>query len=187
MPHEIKAEDGTGLPDANSYITLAEAETYLDATGRACAGAWSLASTDDKNSALINATQYMDTTYRCRYLGERAEATIDTQALEFPRDGLFAPSGAAIDSADIPPEIGNACAEFALIAIAGEIQPDPAPVDASGRTVELLRVRVEGAVEKETRYTGGSATSGSARRSYPRAERVLRKWLRPASRLLLRA
>ena len=104
MPHTIKVEDGTGLVDANSYVSLADAESYIEATGRQKNPAWLAAGTAEKNSALINATQYMDTTYLCRYLGERAEATIDTQALEFPRDGLFAPSGAAIPSADIPPE-----------------------------------------------------------------------------------
>ncbi|MCK5497313.1 MAG: hypothetical protein KAI41_07280 [Hyphomicrobiaceae bacterium] len=185
MPHTIKVEDGTGLVDANSYVSLADAESYIEATGRQKNPAWLAAGTAEKNSALINATQYMDTTYLCRYLGERAEATIDTQALEFPRDGLFAPSGAAIPSADIPPEIANACAEFALVDVAGEIQPDPVPVDDSGRTVTFKRVRVEGAVEKETRYTG--ASNANTRRKYPRAERVLRKWLRPVSRLLLRA
>ncbi|MCK5494772.1 MAG: hypothetical protein KAI80_00055 [Hyphomicrobiaceae bacterium] len=185
MAATIVVEDGTGGdPTANSYISLNDANTYLESIGQQDVPAWVNASTAQKIAALIAGQVYMDDTYRTRYLGAPALATQDTQPLEFPRDGLCAPSGAEIPSDEIPPEIGQAQTHLAIQAV---IQPlDLQPVyDATGRSVKRKLVRVEGAVTKDTEYDGG--TNPTTRRKYPAAERVLRKWLMPTSRLLLRA
>ena len=182
MAVTLVKEDGSGLANANAYEDASGALAYFANTGRT--DAWKAYSADARLAALVNATTYMDDVYGDRYLGELNATTQDTQALLWPRQGLLLPSGAAILPANIPPEIPAACCEFALISAAGDLDPNPT-YNASGRSVSYERVRVEGAVEKETHYDGG--TGKVTKRRHPTAERVLRKWLRPVSRLVLRA
>jgi hypothetical protein len=184
MAVTITKEDGTGLANANSYADLNNAEAYLENTGRKSNPAWKNASSDAKRAALIVATAFMDATFRCRWLGILVEATQDTQALDWPREGLFLPSGAVRPPDPIPPAIANGCIEYALIEVDGGISPNPT-YDPTGRSVKESAVRVEGAVSKKTVFDGG--TRPVTNRKYPAAEAVLREYLTPASRLLLRA
>jgi hypothetical protein len=75
-----------GAVDANSYLTLAEAQAIIDGMVLdADVTAWGTATTDNKNRALFTATQRLD---RERFLGARAT---DTQALQWPRTGVRKP------------------------------------------------------------------------------------------------
>ena len=75
-----------GAANANSYLTLAEAEAIIDGLVQdADVIAWASATTDQKNRALFTATQRLD---RERYLGARAT---DTQSLQWPRTGVRKP------------------------------------------------------------------------------------------------
>ena len=75
-----------GGANANSYLTLAAAQTIVDGfVEDADVTAWASATTDQKNRALVTATQRLD---RERYLGARAT---DTQALQWPRTGVRKP------------------------------------------------------------------------------------------------
>jgi hypothetical protein len=75
-----------GAADANSYLTLAEAQAIIDGFVQdADVTAWASATTDQKNRALFSATQRLD---RERFLGARAT---DTQALQWPRTGVRKP------------------------------------------------------------------------------------------------
>ena len=72
--------------DANSYITLANAQLIVDGLVLdADITAWAAATTDAKNRALYTATQRLD---RERFLGARAT---DTQSLQWPRTGVRKP------------------------------------------------------------------------------------------------
>jgi len=75
-----------GGANANSYLTLADAQAIIDGfVEDADVTAWASATTDQKNRALFTATQRLD---RERYLGARAT---DTQALQWPRTGVRKP------------------------------------------------------------------------------------------------
>jgi len=75
-----------GSASANSYLTLADAQTIIDGLVEdADVTAWASATIDQKNRALYTATQRLD---RERYLGARAT---DTQALQWPRTGVRKP------------------------------------------------------------------------------------------------
>jgi hypothetical protein len=75
-----------GAADANSYLTLNEAEAIIDGFVQdADVLAWASATTDEKNRALASATQRLD---RERFLGARAT---DTQSLQWPRTGVRKP------------------------------------------------------------------------------------------------
>ncbi len=75
-----------GAANANSYLTLAEAQAMIDGMVLdADVTAWGTATTDNKNRALYTAAQRLD---RERYLGARAT---DTQSLQWPRTGVRKP------------------------------------------------------------------------------------------------
>jgi len=103
----IVTENGTGKADAESYITVAAADTRHAAFGNT---AWAALDTAAKESALRNATAYMLQSFRSRWTGFRV---LLTQSLDWPRwqvvvDGFYIPSDA------VPAEIANACADLAL-------------------------------------------------------------------------
>jgi hypothetical protein len=75
-----------GAADANSYLTLADAQAIVDGMVQdADVTAWGTATTDAKNRALYTAAQRLD---RERFLGARST---DTQALQWPRTGVRKP------------------------------------------------------------------------------------------------
>jgi hypothetical protein len=75
-----------GAANANSYLTLAEAQAIIDGFVRdADVQHWGSGNTDSRNRALFTATQRLD---RERFLGARAT---DTQALQWPRTGVRKP------------------------------------------------------------------------------------------------
>ena len=75
-----------GSASANSYMTLAEADAYVEAMVLSTdAAQWDSGNVDSRNRALTAATQRLD---RERFLGARAT---DTQALQWPRTGVRKP------------------------------------------------------------------------------------------------
>lgn len=84
MPVAIDATAGGA--NANSYLTLADAQSMIDGMVlNADVTAWGTATTDAKNRALVSATQRLD---RERFLGARTD---DLQALQWPRSGVRKP------------------------------------------------------------------------------------------------
>jgi hypothetical protein len=75
-----------GGANANSYLTLAQAQSIIDGfVEDDDVQHWNTGNTDSRNRALFTATQRLD---RERFLGARAT---DTQALQWPRTGVRKP------------------------------------------------------------------------------------------------
>jgi len=75
-----------GDANANSYITLTDANTLVEAMiSSTDVQKWTTGNTDSRQRALAAATQRLD---RERFLGARAT---DTQALQWPREGVRKP------------------------------------------------------------------------------------------------
>lgn len=75
-----------GDANANSYITLIEADAFVEAMVLSTdASHWASGNTDSRNRALTAATQRLD---RERFLGARAT---NEQALQWPRTGVRKP------------------------------------------------------------------------------------------------
>jgi hypothetical protein len=75
-----------GGADANSYMTLSEADTFVEAMiSSSDVSKWTTGNDDSRNRALTAAAQRLD---RERFLGARAT---DTQALQWPRTGVRKP------------------------------------------------------------------------------------------------
>lgn len=119
-------EDGTGLPNAESYISVADADAYLAARGLV---AWTPLDTALKEQALRRATDYMSEFYGRRWEGYRVTSTqsLDWPRYEVPRPdvpGGYASYPAYYDFQQIPADIKNACALLALKATTEELAPD---------------------------------------------------------------
>ncbi len=95
-----------GGTDANSYISIADANAYHDT--HPYSSVWDGASTDEKCRALVTATRLLDTWY----VWEGDVASSD-QALLWPRDGVIGPNGYEEDSDAIPIRIQQGTAELA--------------------------------------------------------------------------
>lgn len=91
---------------ANSYVTVAEADAYLDA--RLNVSAYTGAATDDKERALIMATRRVDLE---RFEGEKST---DGQALKWPRLWATDDDGNEFSSGVIPQIVKDATCELAL-------------------------------------------------------------------------
>lgn len=116
-------ETGSGAADAESYVSVSDANAYHTARGNA---AWT-GSESVKEAALRRATDYMLQSYAQRWQGDRVS---ETQALDWPRSGVYA-HGYLIASDTVPAAVANACAELALRALSESLLPDAGRVTAS--------------------------------------------------------
>ena len=115
-------ENGTVVANANAYITTAFFTDYHNDRGR---GAVSEFSTNEKQSAIIRATDYIEGRFSLKFKGHRTNPT--GQSLSWPRRDVFDEDDyLLVHSNEIPKELMNATAEYALRAIlCGEVAPDP--------------------------------------------------------------
>jgi hypothetical protein len=120
-------EDGTGLTNADSMISLAYADTYHSDLGNSD---WT-GSDADKESAIRRACAYLrDALDWVGFpVGQRE------QSMPFPRDGLCDRHGYSVASTSVPAEIQRATAELALreLTTPGYLQPDVTPAQAVKR------------------------------------------------------
>lgn len=107
-------EDGTGIPAANTYASISDADEYfIDTTP-----SWAAASVADKTAALIKATRYVDGRYRSRFGGVKVK---HEQGLEWPRYEAFDRDGYYLSG--LPKEAKRATCEAALIALTEDLAP----------------------------------------------------------------
>ncbi len=118
MPVTIVAEDGSADPDANSYVTEVEADSYHEQRGNVY---WNLLDTDQRRTCLIRATDFIDKRFGQRFRGYRMQKD---QALSWPRLSAFDDDEYSIDG--VPAKLKKATAEYALrAAIYNVLAPDP--------------------------------------------------------------
>ncbi len=97
-----------GGADSNSYATLAEIDAY--SVGHPLASGWLAASSGVREGKAIRATRFVD-----RIPGAwTGAASSSGQALGWPRTGMLTRNGFEIGSGEIPNDLKNAEAEFAI-------------------------------------------------------------------------
>jgi len=143
-------ESGAGLPDAEAYISVAEADAYFAARGNA---AWAALNTAAKEAALRLGADYMEAAYGPKWKGERVS---DTQALSWPRGGI---DGVADDA--VPVAVQRANAELAVRASAGPLMADQG-AQVKSETVGPISVTYADGARQETRYAAVDASLRAA-------------------------
>lgn len=120
MAITIVVEDGSGVANANSYVSVADARVYAANRGT------ELPLDDNEVAAmLIRATDYLEA-QECRYQGKR---TSPTQALAWPRTGVFLNCD-EVPSNVIPKSLIAAQTQLAMAINAGfDLQPNISPQD----------------------------------------------------------
>lgn len=141
----LVVEDGTGKADAESYISVADADTYFAARGNATWAA--IATSALKEAALRAATDYMEGRYGSLWKGERVDAV---QALSWPRADVIV-HGFALDADVVPTPVARACAELAVRASADELLADQGS-QVTQETVGPISVSYAVGARQGTRY-----------------------------------
>lgn len=158
-------EDGTGLTDANSYVTLVEFQTYWIDRGIDMTQYVDL----DKQVSLVLATEHVDLFWGPRFLGYKMTKE---QALEFPRHCLYDTDGYLVEG--VPSKLKAAVSEYAKRHLVDNVilAPDPTR-DPSGMQVQVTYKKV-GPIEKRTTFTGSVPTTLP---SYPKADAYLKEFV----------
>lgn len=162
----LTIEDGSGKSNADSYISSADASSYLASLYGADEAFAVLADSDAKDAILRRACVYIETVYGPRFSGYQLTKA---QALSWPRfgaaliNGFFNPSpgygpmgagGFYLASDEIPVQLGRAQAELARRINAGT---DPRPdLERGGgvqsETVDVISVTYAPGASSQTRY-----------------------------------
>jgi hypothetical protein len=143
----ITIEDGTGLANADSYLSVADADSYHAKHGNSLD--WEQKRDNPtKEEALRIATQYLDLVYLGRWRGRQSSRE---QALSWPRAFVVDEEGFGRDSNVLPQELKDATAELALkqLTESGGLIPD---IDTN-RSISTKRVKV-GPIEQTVEYSG---------------------------------
>lgn len=147
-------EDGTGLPDADSAVSLAEFNIYCEKRGYA-----DLLDKDDdeKEAAARTATEYADT-YR-RFKGRTISGD---QALQFPREGLTDWSGHPVEG--LPRKFKEAVCFLMVQVLNGEALYEVLDREIASESVGPI----------STSYVAGA----SRHREFTAVDRLLCQWVR---------
>ena len=139
-------EDGTGLLDSNSYVTVAEVDAYFTDRGNPT---WN--GTGNKEHLLIQATDYLDAAFGSSFQGSKKT---QSQALAFPRYNqgatrlsisqskwLYPGISPFLNEAPvIPNELKKACFELAKLAVNGDLFPELTSAEDSLLTSKSVKV-----------------------------------------------
>ena len=140
-------ENGSIVPGAESYVSVADCETYCTNRGLAFTG-----TVDLQEQALRRATVWLDGAFRARYVGWRKEGR--SQPLEWPRKVAQVQTQPNDFIADdvVPQEVIDANCEAAVreLATPGGLSPDITPGKIQ------TKVAVSGAVSVEYAATANA-------------------------------
>ena len=155
----LTVQDNNGsVAGANAYITVQQFKDY-----HADRGADTSAFDDEAiEAAVIRATDYLD--QRFNFVGKKRLGR--DQTTEWPRTDAWDRDRYYIN--DIPPEVKEACAEYALRALAAELNPDPER-NASGVAV-LSKSEAVGPISESVTFVGGAVFQMP---KYPAADQKL--------------
>ena len=111
---DMIVETGSGLTNSNSYVSLDDADIYHEK--RLHVTDWTGSNDDTKEAALMWASSLLDQLvdwYGTKYT--------ETQAMRWPRSGVYDVDGYAILSNEIPQFLKDATAEYARVLIAEDV------------------------------------------------------------------
>lgn len=107
MAFTFTVEDGTGISGANSYVTLEEANDYIEVNAFA-ATTWDDLEDDAKEKLLVRSSKYLDNIVT--WNGTKSE---QESGLRWPRTGVYDDDGFLIPDDVIPQVLKDAVCELA--------------------------------------------------------------------------
>jgi len=120
-------ETGAGIHNANSYVSVTDANTFNNE--RPFATSWLAVGLEDKKRALIMATRLLDEHIDWYGQSKRSHnlslSQPNRQSLAWPRSGVSDPDKYSIDQDSIPDWLKNSTAEFARFLAAEDSTLDP--------------------------------------------------------------
>lgn len=120
-----------------------------------------------QRAAIVRATDYLERRWGGRF---RGEPSTSTQGLHWPASSAYLCVAGTYEKLEgVPVQVQRACAEYALRALAGELEQDQPD---GGVTHERVK---DGPAEREVTYARGSSGGGE----YPAADRWLRDVVDP--------
>jgi hypothetical protein len=140
----LTVEDGTIVAGAESYITVAAADTYFSNRGNAT---WAALTTTQKEVALRLGCDYLEANYSARWCGDKVETG---QALSWPRTGTIVANDV------IPEVVKRANADLAIKSVAGELQADQGAA-VKEETIGAITVVYQDGARQATNYTAVNA------------------------------
>lgn len=137
----LTIEDGTIVANANSYITIAEYNTWADARF----GASRSTAPDDTvaEQIILRAMDYFET---LSFIGRQAE---DNQPLQWPRSWVSI-DGFAVEANEIPKEVKNSIYELAYAEEQGEGQLNVIERKVTSETVGPISVSYDKSTSRST-------------------------------------
>lgn len=162
-------ETGDGLPNSNSYASVAAFVEYHTDRGRSLIDPTTDLQYVDAliEPALVLASDYVDTKFI--FVGYRYQLN---QNMEWPRNNAFYRDGRIADL--VPKEVAECTMELAYKQLTGtELAPDPL-LDDTNRQVVMKKEKV-GPIEEVTQYTDHQTSN--LWKAYPFAERRLKELL----------
>lgn len=145
----LVVETGEGLANADSFLSVADADAYHTKFGNA---SWA-GTTDQKEVALRKGTRYLCLKYKLRWLGTRSSKE---QALDYPRTNVVDSDGMAIESDEMPQCLLDATAEAALASLSTDMMADITSDSSSGTVLERVKV---GPIEIEEQTASAKSTT----------------------------
>lgn len=160
----IIVEDGTNIPNANSYVTVAELDNFALLRG------YTLPVLEaDREVLLIKGTDYTES-FRSSFQGQK---TYSDQSLQWPRQPVYI-DGYPISGASIPNDLKNAQMQAAIEVnlSGGDIQPN------TGKNIKKEKVDVI-----EVEYQDGSGALYAP--TYPKVDTYIDPLLKVGGGLLV--
>ena len=175
-------EDGSEVSGANSYASVAFADSYFADRGDTI---WDSLGNAAKEIALIKATDYIDMRFKLLFIGCRKSRD---QSLHWPRLNAVQADGWWITSDEVPVDLQKATVEYALQAAqAGDLLAKEATdSNASPKIAETVKVGPITVSEKyqdsaaQSRVVGVDVISAATISEYPQADLLMQDLLMPA-------
>lgn len=134
MAWNFVAEDGTGLPNSTSYISLEDAQDYFFPDVN-FAPIWTGLTNDQRLFYLGWATRILD-----QKTSWRGTIATDTQALRWPRAGVKNRDGLLIASNEVPSEVKAAVCELAKYLLSNDPTTGPDTDNLKSIKVDVIEI-----------------------------------------------
>lgn len=143
----LTVETGDGIPGAESYVSVVDADAYwANLPHDALSATWTAASTSNKEGSLREASAYLDAIYGQRYRGYRSGYI---QGLQWPRTDTMDEEGYPLPN--LPRELKDATCALAVRALSARLASD----ETNEGSIKSVKEKV-GPIEVATEYHNGT-------------------------------